>query len=863
MVEEIQVLGETVPVIKGGSVVWIRELTDALGGKDLLENASWRTISIDEGFEVAMGEGKFEVKVNASRGKVILLSEMVRVNNLSIYILSTLIESSNGFVGGPASPQLVVGVRWLDEAGSLLRIDEYPVKGSAPQPRRFSAELISPPKATYAEVGFVVTGIRNRPSEPPVTLRIRSLKFMEAPEEAKWHPVLLSTADGSSFRGVWRDLLLELQLEETSNGVRTNLSITNMSPLGRAVEVGVFLPINAEGWTWWGGPRDKAQIGGDDELSNVVNSLCSWGYLPISLYPIAAVENGSVGVHVWVPLDRPVIFRTVYKRGMGLGSTFSIGLTPAGTKHSFESFLVGFSPSRGFRDAISSYYEEHEGWFTSRFRVERRRANWPYSRYGVWFAQVSVLTNRSAELAAVMRERGIHVVHYVLPWEFQPKTNRSVDEPPPTYWEIIGAMENMSMAEITQKQFLEARAAVNAAARDENGQVQLARMPKGPNWRPNEWVPSIPLNTDPGLRGYNVWNYTLELLSYAQGLMSERNSSLDGVELDNFMERTRALDHRWEALSSSEYALTYDPNAFRPAVHLAAPAVEYLQELKGWVSSNIGNGTLSGNFISEGPASFGAIYLDALPFECGPKGFNWGDGNLSYRRFLAGRKLVVAVLVDDLDPNDPEDLKLIEEFINASVFYGFLPTAKWNLVNGKSFESVLGEKLEKTADIVYKVNSLGWEPLTLVRSSAEEVWVERFGSGGEIYLTVMNTEERSSEANLTIDLGALGWEAVYSADIAWGSGEVSLTSGSEGKISLRLPAGGVVVLRVGGGPKVVQTETERTTTSIPIPHTETRTQEKEAKRSGIWRWWPFLVIGVIAAVAIALALRRRRSGGEL
>ncbi len=830
-----EMLGIATLSIPPDRLIWIRDLTGILNGTDLLSGAEWIEVLSEPGVRVNASDGGMRISVEGV-GRSILLSQRVEIEGGRTYYLTLVVSSSSGLVGEPAAPNLIVGVRWFDSSGSLITVDEYRIRGSAPRGRRFTVEVVAPPRARYAEVGLVAASARNR---PPVSLTLSEIRLISPPEEAEWHPLNLSRVDGY-YVSYWCEMHFQVSITEgMASSSRVNLTVTNFSPSPRAVEVAISLPAPA-GWRWEDDPFP------DDDGPSVTNALY-WGYMPVSLFPLAVMSDGREGLAVAVPLDRPVVFQH-FRDSRGFGTSFRLGLTPAGTQHSLASVSLEVFAAASFREAFSRYYSLHPAWFTPRVDMERRDADWPYSRYGVWFSQVNVLTPSSADIAAELRRRGVHIAQYVVPWEFGPSANRTVDEPAPSYWEFLEAVENLSKMKTT-KQGYKARMTLQVGARDENGMLQVARVLRGPSWKPREWVASLPVNPDPDLPGYNAWNYTLDVLRRAMSLLGNRGSPLDGVELDSFMERSRGVDLAEGAIGRLRFSLTHDPNTLRPAVHLSSAAVEYLQRLREWVSNEI-NGTLTGNFVSEGMASFGAIYLDALPFECSPKGFNWGEGNLSYRRFVAGRKPVIAVLTSNLDPRNPEDLRLLDEFINLSVFYGFLPTAKWDVVDGKSFEEVLGEKLEGTADVVYSLVEAGWHPVTGVTVEGD-VRVERFGSE-IVYLTVWNPSSSRTRANLTLPME---WN-VSSVEVVWGTCEAELIG--DARLSASLPPGGVAVLRLGRN-KPQPTSPVGSATSAPVPASSDGSMSSSAPSQTTQRELPrWIALLPLVAVALLLLLTMRR-----
>jgi len=820
VVRGITLNGQEVPVILNGGIIWTRELTHSLEGANLLGGKGWRVLSKDRGFDVTLNP--LEVTINSSKGRIILLSEPIEIDSEERYLLSLVVNSSNGFVGPSASPKLFMGVRWLDASKSLINVSRLmEVRGSAPVPKGFSVELKPPSAAEYAEVGLIVGGLSNTDPPMTVTLTFDSVEFREMPEEAEWQPVRLRTYQDNPLilKGEWRNISLNLALKYDELGLEAELSLDNELHVDRAIDVGIFLPLNATGWTWWYDLRRSETIGNED-LSNTVNSLVSGGYLPISLLPVASIDKDGRGLAVWIPLDSPVVYRLVYSPRSGLGSIFSLGLTEVGSRHSKARVRVGFySVSGGLREATDLYQRDHSYWFKPHVEMRRREVKWPPAKYGVWFVQMHLQFKSQASMAAHLSDLGVYISQYILPWEFEPPTGYPSLEPPPSYWDVMGIIENISSSEKLNHVVIKSKAALNAASKDIRGYTIISKYLRGPSWRPDEWVPRIPLNTDPNLKGFNVWNYTFTILEAALNNTKQLGFPFDGVELDNFMGRSNNLDLREEAIDSCEFPLTYDPNEFVPAVHLSAPAVEYLRVLREWVSENL-KGGLTGNFIAQGAATFGSIFLDAIPFECNPRGFNWGDENLSYRRILARWKPAMTVLTEvSLDPNDLTDKELMIEFINTSVFYGFLPTFKEEQMEVDGFHQVIGPKLASASEIVYRLHEASWEPQTYVKPSTPHVWVERYGSGHTIYLTVRNTLNRSVAANLSLNIDSLGWSGIYDASIVWGSGEISV--GRE-NISIEIPAKGVLVLEIEGHTEIPPSKATSTFT-LPTKPKETVT----------------------------------------
>lgn len=747
------------------SFFWIRDLTSFLLGKNLLPGLDdgipkeWKS-AVKGKFEFKVGEGKLTI---ISQGGTInegvqLTSDLFYVKGGKEYALTVLLNSSFGYVEEGKTVSLQIIVSWYDSGGNMLREETVLIpEGVVHGPTRFTNLTEAPKGAVRASVTLLVRGESKQGVNLDLeVLEILELGFIEPPEDVKWVPVkgTVKMEDGClTFLGRALGLRLSASIR---GGEAINLICGIEDEIGkdRAIELAVSLPIDAHDWFWWDDARSRRLIVKGEKYSNLVNSLVSGGYLPISLYPVAAITEGNMGICVAVPLDTPRIFRLYYD-DKGLSAVFSIGLSSLykfRRRANVSVEIFGIDGEWGFRSAIVEYYRLHPDWFEPRKDLSSSKAEWDLAKYGISYFQAHFQFVGPEEMKQ-LEQAGVYMAQYVLPWEFEPITGAKIDGPAPNYSEIWEIVEEGSEG----KGFiaLKAMAALSSAALTAGGDRAIAQYRKGPNYRPDEWVPRIPLNVDPDIPGYNVWNYTIDVIEFSLEKARESDVTIDGVQLDNFMGRSQYLDNE-ERIPYLEEPPTYDPNTFRPAVHLSFSAVEYLKELRKWIDENMEDPGLTGNFIAEGTTSFGAIYLDAIPFEANSvRGFNWGDRELLYRRFIALKKPMIVVHTETkIDIKDPMHREEVEHFIDECLFYGALAQFRLEHYQNSEFLEAVGELLEKEAEISLELMQAGWKPITTARREPSCVWVERYGDPPACFFTAYNSGEAEVRASLIIEFEA-------------------------------------------------------------------------------------------------------------
>ncbi|RLG39177.1 MAG: hypothetical protein DRO01_05925, partial [Thermoproteota archaeon] len=755
--ESLEALGAQVR-LSGDRMLWVRELTEVLSQPSVFE-LDPRVSRAPSDWSVEVEGGPVNVTCAGQGGKAVIRLGEAPVEGGASYAVSALFSAGLGLIDAGVPPIAQLWVRWIDRSGGEIREMILSASGSVPAPKRFTNLTTAPPGAASLELYFVVAC----PTlEEPLWVAVESPAVVGLRGSAEWRPVPLALeGEGggwSEFSGELDGVAYRLGVQTAGNPATLSLEVENLDDRERALEVALAIPIDPRGWRLWLDPRTEEPLGGRARV-RTVNSLVSGGYLPISMYPLAAASGEGVTLGLAVPLDEPRIHTFGHEPGVGFGAFFPVGLTGSGSRHSraeLEVHLYACEGWEGMRGIIQRYYADHPGWFSPSVDLPLSELREP-GRASRPFVQVHLQYPSAARWASEYREYA-YVAQYILPWEYEPVTGVSVEEMPPSYWETVSKVEEL--AGDASPEGIKARAALSSAPRDESGFAIVASLLRGPSWRPGEWVPRIPMNADPDLPGYNVWNYTTDLLSAALSNAEAWGLEIDGIELDNFMGRSGAVDLRREAIEALDGDLTYDPNTFRPAAHLSYASAEYLQALREWMDSALPGGGLTGNFIAEGYPNFGLPYLDALPFECSPRGFNWGDVELLYRRFAAGSRAAIGVITTP----PAEQPGILREFVDGLIFYGILPTVKEDMEVSEDEASLLRE----AAGVFLELHSAGWRPVTGA-SGEGGLLVERFGDWPSLYLTIRNPGGEEVPLAVSVSRVLIPQTEGVRVSVLWGS----------------------------------------------------------------------------------------------
>ncbi|MFQ6013934.1 MAG: hypothetical protein ACE5NP_00645 [Anaerolineae bacterium] len=614
---------------------------------------------------------------------------------------------------------------------------------------------------------------------------IDDISFIESPEVEE--PIMgeVSVGEGAVVQRAElpaQHLIATTTYTPYADHLEIRSEIEETSGSDRALEVAFGLPVDATGWRWWDDIRDNRSIEGQAIFENVVSADFN-AYMPMSLYPYAAIEDGELGLALAVPLDEPRVARLAYDNqvhryevrfylGFSETSASSPLTTKLGSRASFTLLLYRFDPVWGFRAAVKKYADMHPDWFESSLDA---------SRYAS-FEQGNFM-GHNAPLAKEHDEQGIYSAQYIaseLPLKMGP-----AEGPAPTYEETMGALEE-ALTSPRRPVRERALAYERSVAYDTNGDWMLKHIGVY-KWAPDRWEVSWVADLDPDIEG-GYGQYLIQgVIDLAFADTQAMGATLDGVQIDNFMS-TPTVDVRPEHLALADLPLTYSFNTYQPGVHTMAGMYEYLAYLRRHLDESYGPGKgVSINFWGLGTVNFLAPFIDGFGGEGKTTGNrqNWNEEILDYRRTVAYHRLM---LFANQEPG--LTLRDLEEFAQLALFYGIIPRPG---PHGSGWQEGWEEVLGRYTALVRVFNAEGWEPVTYARSDNPDVLVERFGAA---HFTVHNRLSESTSYILRISATDLGF-----SDPA----ELTLTE---------LVSGADVVFEVEGGEIIISDEIDGKATKV-------------------------------------------------
>ncbi len=755
-------------VIAGAPALWVRDLSNIsetdqpnLVANSGFENglSSWRQ-SINNDLTVQLtqiqahsGTRAFEFSSHSDRiGFAAYASQPMPITPGQLYRVSAWWRSKEGYLstlsGTPPAlqmnlyrePQRVSGLylQWLDDRGQPLRAPELAVAlhQNAASWRVLQREFRAPSDAWSVQV-IVAAKLQNE------TLWVDDVRFIESPEREEAVESTVQQEDDRLIQTAqFRDLAIQVTYEAYDDFIAIHGELQDLRLEDRAFELTFSLPIAARGWRFWDDIH-RSRIIASGAYENAISAIFD-GWLPISLYPYAGVEDSEVGLAMALPPDRPQLALLRYNGDVErLEAIFHLGISQQATKlqnkATFDLLLYRFDPEWGFRSVIAKQAALFPQVYNTDLPV--------YSYSGV--EQGSFFTPRGAEAVREYDTQWIYAAQYTM-GELPIRVGAS-DTPRPTLAEIISAVEGLAQSPNPwDAEF--AQAIYHSAAIDTNGDWIVKHIGIF-SWDLEHWEASWAANLDPELdQGLAQWllNWQVDPAFEATQAIGAR---LDGVQIDNFMS-TPAIDLRLAALQHADHTLTYSPHTYRPGVHNGSAMFEYLQFLREHLDGSWGKDRgISINFWGLGHPNYLAGFIDAFGGEgntADGQGVNWNPEILDYRRAVAYHK---PLLFANQTPNLTE--AAARRFQALALLYGIWPRQG---PHGTGWSSVVNAIFADTVELVEQYWSAGWEPLTHAKTDNPVIWVERFGDALEqgLSFTVFNSAKADASYTLSIDATALG-----------------------------------------------------------------------------------------------------------
>jgi hypothetical protein len=615
----------------------------------------------------------------------------------------------------------------------------------------------------------------------------------------------------------YRNDLYQVVIHEIdrSNYTEINGELEHLTPGNSSLTLRITLPLNGRNWNWFREleksevmkpgisytdtvgiktlmPRDGA-FNGDRSAGGYGDAV---GKGTMSFYPIGAISIDNKGEGLGVDLALPVVYRLSSEAGKGLIAEFDVSTSPLTEKFPNRAFFklarFSFDSKWGMRAALKKYYSIYPESFKKRvvnegiwlpFTALRSIAKW--EDFGFAYHETSAGTSDNKDgkrLPTILSDKGTGVFsfQYTEPWDIQLPITR-MDIP---YDTLISD----KMIPERHREYLK-----TSATLDKNGKWQARRL-KTP-WFNSGWAVSITTNVDPGLPGFNRYQYVLQT-----EVTPSIKLNADGVYFDS-MEWNwhHDLNYREDHFKYTDYPLTFSVNVARPAIWNFVSEFEAMKKISDEMHSQ---GKLSmGNGHGWNP--FAASNLDLFGAEL--SWYSEGEHNteaLDFKRAISFQKPIVFLLNGGM--NDPlfteAPYKGYELYFEKMMAYGFFPSffstdassdPYWKdpkkVENGRPF-------FKKYIPIIKQISAAGWEPVTGATTNIASVRIERFGENGEMFFTVRNNDEtKASQCVISLDLTELGLSGAYSAFEMMGNEPVKI---SKNKLYMNIPAGRTKVVQI-------------------------------------------------------------------
>ena len=789
--------GDALP-ITAGPALWLRDMSQAgqVTGPNLLANpdfednlTGWRisqqidtTITVtsavhhggDHALQMIGGESQSLTAGAISTASAIPVTPGQR------YRISGYFLSSRGYVQGIMGTPPIhqdeiwrgivrpngLYVRWLNGSGGQVGDPTLvaPLHWNAYNWRKISGEVRAPAGASQMEV--VIVGRLD-----DETLWVDDLNVIASPETETPVTGNVTPCENDPANCLQQvatlpesGLVLTATYTAMTDHIGVQVAVRDTTGEDRAIEVVWGLPLNlASGgsdWRWWDDVRhnrtihagplaDLPQFPFPTGLSWTYEHIVSgvWdGWLPISLYPYALVEDGSHGLALATSLSSPRLVKLAYDQEKGRYEARSyLGISPQATKvgptADFSLELYRVDPEWGFRAAMDAFARRHLDWFNSP-RSLSSYADYERGSYGSPEGAQQVLTDD---------HNNVFTAEYLV--ADAPLTIAPVSQPRPTYTQTVARVQEFLQSPAIAERVL-AQAITRSVALADNGDWQIKRVGEF-EWAMGQWQAVWYTSVDPDIDegwGPAQWDWNVSrTLSATEAI----GAVLDGVLVDNFLS-VPGVDLRPEHLALTDAPLTYDASSYRPGVHNMVNNGEYLVWLRRQMRDRgRGDMAIAINFWGLATPNSLAPYVDVLGGEGESKRnpeINWNPRILDYRRAIAYHKLQSWT-------NGEANLSVadVQAYVAQALFYGIFPTRK---ETATGWESGADDVLAQAKQLQRRYAAAGWEPLTYARSGDEEVWIERFGDPptrpAGLYFTIYNPTDITRTTTVTIETTPLG-----------------------------------------------------------------------------------------------------------
>ncbi|MGD9497825.1 MAG: sugar-binding protein, partial [Armatimonadota bacterium] len=555
-----------------------------------------------------------------------------------------------------------------------------------------------------------------------------------------------------------------LQLEATLTGdedcIRVEGLVRDSTGKDRAVGVRFSLPIDAEGWTWWGDAEDREAVAAGGVYRRTYE--CKAGIGVCSIYPWSALTGPDAGLSLALPLAQgPRVFVIEHdQRQPAMQLTFYAGLCADSGNHPsrfpFSFVIYRHDPAWGMRAAMERYYELFPESFVKRPPFEGYLNYANLERFDPATHEL-VISNVRLDDCSDFGEGYDFIYHChgcydfrMVPWD---------DPTLPSDEVVLGLLEEMVAAEQQQpRSYVPTAETIRKLCYSERGRISYIGDTR--YWRPHEgynhtdqagWGLNFRVNEDPDVSAAVAEATRSRIEAYraeAQRRPFEGTITADAIE--GYHSLQREPNCRREHFATTLQPLTFTKDTLTVCM---PNTIWDLHQKSWWPLSSEHQVAVYGN-------ANGYEQMFTMPFIDVPMIENdWDVGNPGrFERFLRAsahhkiwRFWRVCAGGRNAGEGDPE---LVRKHFARGLAYVVYP-AVYPLYEraGREYRALYRQYVPALEEL----SIAGWEPVPHARATGGAV-AERFGAfaDGELHLTLRNYAAEPVISTVALDRAALG-----------------------------------------------------------------------------------------------------------
>ncbi|MCD6351230.1 MAG: hypothetical protein J7M26_03825 [Armatimonadetes bacterium] len=238
-----------------------------------------------------------------------------------------------------------------------------------------------------------------------------------------------------------------------------------------------------------------------------------------------------------------------------------------------------------------------------------------------------------------------------------------------------------------------------------------------------------------------------------------RAVKIDGLYLDSFEMGATVNNYRREHFASADLPLVFDRSGrlcelgHFMVMELTMHVAELMHKNDRLMFAN--------GVLHNWPWPAG--YLDVFGTETNWHRDQWrppSDEAMLYWRALCYQRPYLTLQNTNFDAFPHS---MVEKYFARCCYYGVLPSffspnastgVYWSRPELYNRDRDLFRKYHP---VILRIAEAGWQPITYARTNQpEDLWVERFGEGKDVYFTIFNNGKKTAAATVTVDLKSLG-----------------------------------------------------------------------------------------------------------